>query len=98
MNVIQKVFGTHSDRELKRVIPIVDKIESLRPAMMELSDEQLKDKTKEFRKRLSEGETLDDLLPEAYATVREAARRVLNHGTLPRTADGRYHPASGTYR
>ena len=78
MNVIQKVFGTHSDRELKRVIPIVDKIESLRPAMMELSDEQLKDKTKEFRKRLSEGETLDDLLPEAYATVREAARRVLN--------------------
>ena len=57
MNVIQKVFGTHSDRELKRVIPIVDKIESLRPAMMELSDEQLKDKTKEFRKRLSEGET-----------------------------------------
>lgn len=78
MNVIQKVFGTHSDRELKRVIPIVDKIESLRPAMMELSDEQLKDKTKEFRKRLSEGETLDDLLPEAYATVREAARRVLH--------------------
>ena len=78
MNVIQKVFGTHSDRELKRVIPIVDKIESLRPSMMELSDEQLKDKTKEFRKRLSEGETLDDLLPEAYATVREAARRVLN--------------------
>ena len=78
MNVIQKVFGTHSDRELKRVIPIVDKIESLRPAMMELSDEQLKDKTKEFRRRLSEGETLDDLLPEAYATVREAARRVLN--------------------
>ena len=78
MNVIQKVFGTHSERELKRVYPIVDKIESLRPAMMELSDEQLKDKTREFRKRLSEGETLDDLLPEAYATVREAARRVLN--------------------
>ena len=78
MNVIQKVFGTHSERELKRITPIVDKIESLRPSMMELSDEQLKDKTKEFRKRLSEGETLDDLLPEAYATVREAARRVLN--------------------
>ena len=57
MNVIQKVFGTHSDRELKRVIPIVDKIESLRPAMMELSDEQLKDKTKEFRKRLRRGNT-----------------------------------------
>ena len=78
MNVIQKVFGTHSERELKRITPIVDKIESLRPSMMELSDEQLKDKTKEYKKRLSDGETLDDLLPEAYATVREAARRVLN--------------------
>ena len=78
MNVIQKVFGTHSERELKRITPIVDKIEALRPSMMELSDEQLKDKTKEYKKRLSDGETLDDLLPEAYATVREAARRVLN--------------------
>lgn len=67
MNVIQKVFGTHSERELKRIMPIVDKIESMRPAMMELSDEQLKDKTKEYKKRLSDGETLDDLLPEAYA-------------------------------
>ena len=68
MNVIQKVFGTHSERELKRITPIVDKIEALRPSMMELSDEQLKDKTKEYKKRLSDGETLDDLLPEAYAT------------------------------
>lgn len=64
MNVIQKVFGTHSERELKRITPIVDKIEALRPSMMELSDEQLKDKTKEYKKRLSDGETLDDLLPE----------------------------------
>ncbi len=77
MKAIEKIFGTHSERELKRVYPIVDKIESYRPAMMELTDEQLKDKTKEFKKRLSEGETLDDLLPEAYATVREAAKRVL---------------------
>ena len=63
--------------------------------MMELSDEQLKDKTKEYKKRLSDGETLDDLLPEAYATVREAARRVLNMEPLPRAADRRYYPASG---
>ena len=77
MSVIQKVFGTHSEREIKRIAGLVDKIESLRPGMMELSDEQLRDKTKEYRKRLEEGETLDSLLPEAYATVREAARRIL---------------------
>ena len=78
MNVIEKVFGTHSERELKRILPIVDKIESLRDDMMALTDEQLKDKTKEYKARLAQGETLDDLLPEAYATVREAGRRVLN--------------------
>ena len=78
MNVIEKVFGTHSERELKRMLPIVDKIESLRDDMMALTDEQLKDKTKEYKTRLAQGETLDDLLPEAYATVREAGRRVLN--------------------
>ena len=78
MNVIEKVFGTHSERELKRILPIVDKIESLRDDMMALTDEQLKDKTKEYKARLTQGETLDDLLPEAYATVREAGRRVLN--------------------
>ena len=78
MNVIEKVFGTHSERELKRILPIVDKIESLREDMMALTDEQLKDKTKEYKTRLAQGETLDDLLPEAYATVREAGRRVLN--------------------
>ena len=77
MSVIQKVFGTHSEREIKRIAGLVDKIESLRPGMMELSDEQLRDKTKEYRKRLEDGETLDSLLPEAYATVREAARRIL---------------------
>ncbi len=78
MGLFEKVFGTYSARELKRITPIVDKIESLRPQMMELSDEGLKAKTAEFKKRLGEGETLDDLLPEAYAVVREAARRVLH--------------------
>ena len=77
MSVIQRVFGTHSEREIKRINGLVDKIEDLRSDMMELSDEQLRDKTKEYKKRLEEGETLDDLLPEAYATVREAARRIL---------------------
>ena len=77
MSVIQKVFGTHSEREIKRIEGLVNKIESLRDSMMALGDEQLKDKTGEFKKRLNEGETLDDLLPEAYAVVREAARRVL---------------------
>ena len=77
MGLIDKVFGTHSERELKRISPLVAKINELRPAMMELSDAQLQDKTKEFKKRIEEGESLDDLLPEAYATVREAARRIL---------------------
>ncbi len=78
MSVVQKIFGTHSEREIKRITGLVDKIEGMRPEMMEMTDEQMRDKTKEFKKRLSEGETLDDLLPEAYALVREAARRVLN--------------------
>ncbi|MCM1257337.1 MAG: preprotein translocase subunit SecA [Roseburia sp.] len=78
MNAIQRLFGTHSERELKRIYPIVDKIESYRDAYGQLKDEELRDKTKEFKKRLSEGETLDDILPEAFATVREAARRVLD--------------------
>ncbi|MBD5545069.1 MAG: preprotein translocase subunit SecA [Lachnospiraceae bacterium] len=78
MNIVQKVFGTHSERELKRIEPIVQKIESFRDSMMTLSDEELKGKTKEFKNRLAEGETLDDILPEAYAVVREAGRRVLN--------------------
>ena len=78
MSVVQKIFGTHSEREIKRINGLVDQIEGMRPQMMELSDEQMRDKTKEFKKRLSEGETLDDILPEAYALVREAARRILN--------------------
>ena len=100
MSVIQKVFGTHSEREIKRIEGLVNKIESLRDSMMALGDEQLKDKTGEFKKRLNEGETLDDLLPEAYAVVREAARRVLNpeNRALPGTADRRYRASSGAHR
>ncbi|MCI8960669.1 MAG: preprotein translocase subunit SecA [Lachnospiraceae bacterium] len=78
MKLIEKVFGTHSDRELKMIYPVVEKIEALRPKMMEMTDEELKDNTRIFRERLGKGETLDDILPEAFATVREAARRVLN--------------------
>ena len=77
MSLITKIFGTHSEHELKRINPMVDKIETLRPAMMDLSDEQLREKTKEYKERFRDGESLDDLLVEAFATVREAARRVL---------------------
>ena len=77
MSTFTKLFGTHSERELKRIYPIVDKVESYRDQMAALSDDELKAKTKEYKERLEKGETLDDLLPEAYATVREAARRVL---------------------
>ena len=77
MGIFSQIMGTHSERELKRVYPIVDKIEAMGPAMEKLSDEELRAKTDEFKKRLSEGETLDDLLVEAYAVVREAATRVL---------------------
>ena len=77
MNIFQKVFGTHSEREIKRIEPQVQAIEDLRPVMMELSDAEMKEKTLELKRRYSEGETLDDLLVEAFALVREATRRVL---------------------
>ncbi len=83
MNLIEKVFGTHSERELKMIYPIVEKIEKLRPEMMAKSDEQLRDQTRLFKERLGAGETLDDILPEAFATVREAARRTLNMEHFP---------------
>ena len=76
--ITDKIFGTHSERELRRIEPTIRKIESLRPDMQALSDEELRGKTVEFRRRLSEGETLDDLLPEAFAAVREGAKRALN--------------------
>ena len=78
MKIVEKLFGTHSERELKRIEPIIRKIESLQDTMAALSDEELKGKTKEFKERLAAGETLDDILPEAFATVREAGKRVLN--------------------
>ena len=77
MSIATKLFGTHSERELKRIYPLVDKVESYDEAFTKLSDDELKGKTKEFKERLEKGETLDDLLPEAFATVREAAKRVL---------------------
>ena len=77
MNMFSRVFGTRSQREVKRIMPLVEKIESLQPDMQKLSDEELREKTREFKKRLGEGETLDDLLPEAFAVVREAGKRVL---------------------
>ncbi|MCI6996161.1 MAG: preprotein translocase subunit SecA [Eubacterium sp.] len=78
MKLVEKFFGTHSSRELKRIMPLVDKIEDLRPTMQAMSDDELKDQTRKFKERLTKGETLDDLLPEAFATVREAAKRVLD--------------------
>lgn len=83
MGLISKIFGTYSEREIKRIMPIVEKIESFRPQMMELSDSELRDKTTEFKQRLSDGKTLDDILPEAYAVVREATRRVLHQEHYP---------------
>ena len=84
MGLIEKIFGTHSENELKRIYPIVDRIDALEPEIQVLSDQELKDKTREFKQRLSDGETLDDILPEAYA--------------VPGTADRRDHSPSGTYR
>ena len=80
MSALTKIFGTHSDRELKRITPLVDKVESYRDEMKALSDEELRGKTKEYKERLEKGETLDDLLPEADAPVREGAGRVLGMG------------------
>ncbi|AOZ95610.1 preprotein translocase subunit SecA [Butyrivibrio hungatei] len=77
MSIIDKIIGTHSERELKRIKSTVDAIEAMQPKMQALSDEELRGKTEEFKKRLADGETLDDIMPEAYATVREAGKRVL---------------------
>ena len=78
MSLLEKIFGTHSYHELKRIYPIVDRIEAMDEDMQKLTDEELRDKTKEFKERLANGETLDDILPEAFATVREAASRSLH--------------------
>ena len=83
MNVIEKLFGTHSERELKMIRPILAKIENLRPEMIAKSDEELRDQTRILKAKLADGATLDDILPEAFATVREAARRTLNMEHFP---------------
>ena len=83
MNVIEKLFGTHSERELKMIRPILAKIENLRPEMIAKSDEELRDRTRILKAKLADGATLDDILPEAFATVREAARRTLNMEHFP---------------
>ena len=77
MSLLDKVFGSHSDKEIKRISKTVDKIEALDEEMQKLSDEELKHKTKEFKERLEMGENLDDLLPEAFAVVREASSRTI---------------------
>jgi len=78
MGIIEKIFGSYSKKEIKKIIHLVDKIEVLDDDMQKLSDEELKNKTEEFKKRLENGETLEDILVEAFAVVREAASRVLN--------------------
>ena len=93
MGLLEKIFGTHSENELKRIYPIVDRIEAMDEEMQQLSDTELKGKTAEFKKRLEEGETLDDILPEAFAVVREAASR-----TLQSTADWWNHSSPGKNR
>ena len=95
MGLAQKLFGTHSEHELKRIYPIADKIESYRESYGRLSDEELKGKTKEFKDRLAKGETLDDILPEAFATVREAGRRVLGMEHYQCSAYRWYYSSSG---
>lgn len=97
MGLIQKIFGTYSQRELKSIYPIADKIEALEDEYRQLTDEQLQAKTPEFKQRLQQGETLDDILPEAFAAVREAADRVLACGPTG-AAHRRHCPASGTHR
>ena len=83
MGIVTKLFGTHSQREIKLIKPLLNKIEELRPTMGKLSDEQLRAKTQEYKERYAKGESLDSILPEAYATVREAAKRVLNQEHYP---------------
>ena len=98
MGLITKLFGTYSERELKSIYPIVDKIEAMADEYRALTDEELRAKTPEFKARLANGETLDDILPEAFAAVREAAGRVLGHAALPRAAHRRHRAPSGAHR
>lgn len=95
MGLAQKLFGTHSEHELKRIYPIADKIEGYRESYSKLSDEELKGKTKEFKDRLAKGETLDDILPEAFATVRGSGQESSWYGTLSCSAYRRNYSSSG---
>ena len=97
MKIIDTVFGTHSEREIKRIMPLVDKIEKMRPEMMALSDAELQAKTPEFKDRLAKGETLDDILPEAFAAFREASWRVLNMKHFPVQIIGGIILSANTY-
>ena len=96
MSLFTKIFGTHSQHELKRITPIVDKIEALAPEYEALSDEELQAKTPEFKERLANGETLDDILVEAFATVKNL-QRVFKYETLSCTVDRWCDPPSGAY-
>ena len=97
MGIIEKIFGTHSENELKRIYPIVDRIEAMEPEMKALSDEELKGKTREFKERLSEGESLDDLLPEALCSCTGSGIQSPRNAPLQSSAHRWYHPASGPY-
>ena len=97
MGFIEKIFGTHSEHELKRIYPIVDHIEALEPEMKQLSDSELKDKTREFKERLDKGQTLDDILPEACSSKGSSFARA-GDAPLSCAADRRNYPSSGTYR
>lgn len=99
MGFLEKIFGNYSEKEIKKIKPIVAKIEALGPQYENLSDEELRGKTQEFKDRLAKGETLDDILPEAYAVVREAGfpSQCAEYEAFPRTADGWHRDASGTY-
>ena len=83
MGLFEKIFGTYSEREIRRIKPTVNEILDLEPKFQAMTDQELKDKTPEFKERLANGESLDDILPEAYATVREAAWRVLDMKHYP---------------
>ena len=98
MGLLTKIFGTYSDHELKKIYPIADKIEALEEEYKALTDAQLQAKTAEFKERLQNGETTDDILPEAFATVREAADRVLGPAPLPGAAHRRHCAAPGPHR
>ena len=97
-NTMNKLFGTHSQREVKSITPIVDRIEALGDTYKAMSEAELKSQTEVLKGRLQKGESLDDILPDAFAAIREAADRVLGMRTLPGAAHRRHHPPSGPYR